>query len=225
MNSRFGGLPVRLRRLEIGAFAFCMLAGVASAASFSFSGTFTQDDQRQLFLFTAPSSDVVMRTWSYAGGNDAAGDAIAPGGFNPVLSLFDATGGLTASSALVDSNDDGTGVVAADPATLNAYDSLLELTTLLAGHTYALVLTENDNFANGLTYGDGFSEDGNGNFTAANGCGGNPFCEGPGAQRNGSWAVDITGVGSAQATGVPEPAAFLLGSLGLCAFVLARRRG
>jgi len=94
---------VRLSRLEIGAFVFCMLAGVASASSFSFSGTFTQDDQRQLFLFTAPSSDVLLRTWSYAGGTDAAGGIVAPGGFDPALALFDATGGFTTSSLLVDS--------------------------------------------------------------------------------------------------------------------------
>lgn len=214
---------MRLSRLEIGAFVFCMLAGVASASSFSFSGTFTQDDQRQLFLFTAPSSDVLLRTWSYAGGTDAAGGIVAPGGFDPALALFDATGGFTTSSLLVDSNDDGAGV-AVDPVTGNAYDSLLELFGLDPGHTYALVLTQSNNFANGPTYGDGFLQDGTGNFTAAN-CGGTtPFCESLGVYRNGSWEVDIVGVGTAAETGVPEPAAFLLGSLGLCAFVLVRRR-
>jgi len=30
-----------------------------------------------------------MQTWSFAGGTDAAGEAIASGGFEPVLSLFD----------------------------------------------------------------------------------------------------------------------------------------
>ena len=218
---------MRLSRMEIGAFVFCMLAGVASADSFSFSGTFTQDDQQQLFLFTAPSSNVALRTWSYGGGLDALGNIIVPGGFDPVLTLFDATGGLNASSALVNSNDDGAGV-AVDPVTGNAFDSLLELTALDPGHTYALVLTQAGNLANGLTYGDGFTQAGQGNFTgSANGCGGTaPFCESLGpVYRNGSWEVDIVGVGTAaEITGVPEPAAFLLGSLGLCAFVLARRR-
>lgn len=217
---------MRSCRLGIGFVVVCLLAGVASANSFSFNGSFIQDDQLQVFLFTAPSSSVLLRTWSYAGGVNAAGATIPAGGFDPVLSLFDATGGLSASSAFIDTNNDGAGV-AIDPATGNAYDSLLLLSTLSASHTYALVLSQSGNFAAGPTYGDGFIQAGQGNFTgSANGCGGTaPFCESLGIYRNGMWAVDIVGVGAASEPGsVPEPGTILSGLIGIGALALMRRR-
>src|SRR5271167_5225019 len=85
----------------------CLAGSIAQGSSFSFTGTFTQDDQLELFQFTAPSASVTLRTWSYAGGTNAAGNVIAAGGFDTVLSLFDATGGLMASSPLIANNDDG----------------------------------------------------------------------------------------------------------------------
>ncbi len=91
-----------------------LLAGDASAANFSFTGTFSQDDQLELFQFTAPSALVTLETWSYAGGTNANGAVIPAGGFDPHISLFDATGGFGASSLLVASNNDGAGV-ATDP--------------------------------------------------------------------------------------------------------------
>src|SRR5271166_7001129 len=115
------------------AVLFCLTGSIAHGSSFfSFTGTFTQDDQLELFQFTAPSASVTLRTWSYAGGTNAAGHLISPGGFDPVLSLFDATGGLMSSSPLTASNDDGAGV-GTDLSTGNAFDSLLLLTTLTTG--------------------------------------------------------------------------------------------
>jgi len=155
---------MRMRGLSI-TLALCLSVSIAQAFSnFSFTGTFSEDDQLELLQFTVPStSAVTLRTWSYAGGTNAAGTVIASGGFDTVLSLFNATGGLTNSSLLVGSNDDGAGV-ATDPSTGNAFDALLSLPSLGAG-TYVLVLSESDNLANGPTYGDGFSQTGNGDFT------------------------------------------------------------
>jgi len=207
----------------------CCLAGsMAQGSSFSFAGTFTQDDQLELFQFTAPSTSVTLQTWGYAGGTNAASSVIPAGGFDPVLSLFNATGGLTASSPLIATNDDGTGV-AVDPLTGNAFDSLLVLTTLIAGDTYVLVLSQSDNLAFGPTYGDGFSQTGNGNFTAGEfGCGGTaPFCDSSAAQRNGNWAVDIVGVGAASDTtngNAPEPGSLLLFAAGLSGLAWGLRR-
>src|SRR5262245_47769873 len=92
---------------------------VAQADNFSFTGSFTQDDNVQLFNFTVGAlSTVTLRTWSYAGGNNSAGNAISRGGFDPILALFNATTG-----ALIGQNDDGSGV----PTDITgvAYDTLL----------------------------------------------------------------------------------------------------
>src|SRR5260370_3919029 len=222
---------MRLSRFGIVTLAFCLSIGVAAAGNFSFTGIFTQDDQLELFQFTAPSASLVVRTWGYAGGTNANGQLILPGGFDPILSVFDATGGLLPGSLLVGSNNDGAGV-ATDSTTGNAFDSLLALTALNPGGTYVLVLSQNDNSASGPTYGDGFTRTGAGNFTAgAFGCGGTaPFCDASPAQRNGSWAVDITNVRSAAditnngGGAVPEPGSMRLFCTGLASVALLRRR-
>jgi len=75
--------------------ASLMLSGAAGAVptDFSFTGEFVHDDDVQAFGFTvgAPSS-VTLRAWSHAGGVNAAGAAIAAGGFDTILPLFDNTG-------------------------------------------------------------------------------------------------------------------------------------
>ncbi len=220
---------MRLRVFRLAVASGCLLATAASAANISFTGVFSGDDQLEVFLFTAPTAGFTARTWSYAGGTNAANQPISAGGFDPVLSLFNATGGLVAGSLLVAANDDGAGV-ATDPSTGNAFDSLLAISTLSPGNTYPLVLSESDNLAFGPTYGDGFSQTGNGNFTPGEfGCGGTaPFCDAGVDQRNGTWAVDIDGVGSAQditAGGTtPEPGPALLLSAGLAGLAVLRRR-
>jgi hypothetical protein len=219
---------MRLSRLGIVTLAFCLSIGMASAGNISFTGTFTQDDQLELFQFTASSATVVIQTWGYAGGTNANGQGILAGGFDPFLSLFDANGGLLPSSALIGSNNDGAGV-AADPTTESPFDSLLAMNNLLPGGTYVVVLSQNGNLPGG-TYGDGFGQSGMGNFTAGEfGCSGpDPFCDPNGAQRNGSWAVDILGVDSAaDITGgsAPEPASMLLLGAGLAGIALLGRHG
>lgn len=167
----------------------------AQAANVSFSGNLAGDNAVQLFTFTlAANSNVAVRTWSYAGGTNAAGTLIGAGGFDTVVSLFS---GLGNAALLIGANDDGIGV-AIDPTTGDAFDSLLDLSPLLAG-TYTLALTQVANFANGPTLGDGFLGFGSAGFGG----------------RSSAWALDIVGVSSAAV--IPEPATLALAMLGLAA--------
>jgi hypothetical protein len=191
----------RFFRAAIAAAILATSSVSALAANFSFSGNLAGDNDVQLFSFTlAAPSDVTLRTWSYAGGTNAAGDLIAAGGFDPIVSLFDGAG---SPAILIDANDDGFGVPV-DPGTGNAYDSLLERFMLLAG-TYTVALSQSNNFANGPTLGDGFLGAGNSNFDG----------------RTSAWALDILGADSA---GLPLPGTLALTMLGLAAAGVTRRR-
>ncbi|WP_284620180.1 DVUA0089 family protein [Aquabacterium humicola] len=167
----------------------------AWAANVSFTGALAGDNDVQYFSFTlAATADVTLRTWSYAGGVNAAGDAIAAGGFDPVISLFLGSGG---GAVLLTSDDDGIGV-ATDPATGAARDALLALTGLPGG-IYTVALSQFANFATGPSLGDGFLGAGNTGFDG----------------RSAAWALDILGVDAASS--VPEPRSLALALLALAA--------
>ncbi|MBV9223639.1 MAG: DVUA0089 family protein, partial [Acidobacteriaceae bacterium] len=143
------------------------------------------------------------------------------GGFDTILTLFSASGGLLTE------NDDGTGV-ATDPTAGLARDA--RITANLAAGSYLLALTQYDNFARG-NLADGFVEAGHPNFTAApsfatgGACPGNLFRDISGTAgrcRNGNWTVDFTNVASV--TAVPEPSALLLAGLGLAFLLVSRCR-
>lgn len=195
----------RLLKTALAATVLAALGASAKAADVSFTGQLANDNAVQLFSFTlAADADVTLRTWSYAGGVNAAGNAIGAGGFDAIVSLFS---GLGAGAILIGANDDGLGV-AIDPVTGFAYDSLLEFTALVAG-SYTVALAEFDNFANGPTLGDGFPGS---NVSGFDG-------------RSAAWALDILGVDSANA--IPEPASIALALFGLAALgagVGGRRR-
>jgi hypothetical protein len=183
------------RFLKTALAAAALMAGAASAnaGAVSFNGNLAGDNSVALFSFTiAADSDVSLRTWSYAGGLNAAGNAIGAGGFDAVLALYFGAGD---SALLIGGNDDGSGV-AVDPLTTWALDSLLDLPSLLAG-TYTVALTSAANFANGPTLGDGFLGAGDAGFGG----------------RSSAWALDISGVDSA--TALPEPSSLALALLGL----------
>jgi hypothetical protein len=176
----------------------------ASAANFSFTGTFNQDDDVQLFRFAVggPSfTTVTLQTLSYDGGVNAAGAIIAGGGFDPVISLFDAAG------TLLDENDDGIGP-----------DPFLEIA--LAAGNYLAALTETPNFAVGPNLSDGFQLAGTGNFTAPGG-----FVDVFGNQRDGHWALDILNVASAAVgiAAVPAPGTLWLIGAALLGFAAVSR--
>lgn len=205
----------KLLRALASAAMVLVFAGEASALSFSFTGTFAGDDDVDLFLFTldAPAT-VTAITYSYAGGTQANGNAVPAGGFDPMLTLFDATGLKLAD------NDDG---IAApfDPNTGDAFDA--ELSAALPVGAYLLALTQYDNFSLG-DLADGFAESGHPFFTALYGCSNGQFCDNSGDDpfdnRTSAWALDLLNVTSA----VPEPVTGALFGLGLGSLGAWRRR-
>lgn len=183
----------RFMTVAVAAAVLTLASVPARAANVSFTGSFSGVNDVQLFTFTlAANSNVTLRTWSYAGGVNAAGNTIARGGFDPVLALF---AGLGPGAILIGGNDDGLGV-ATDPTTGLALDSFATFMPLLAG-TYTLALSEVANFANGPTLGDGFLGFGNPGFDG----------------RSSRFAVDLLGVTGA--TLIPVPSTLALSLLGL----------
>jgi hypothetical protein len=201
-------------------FILALTAASTFAGSFSFTGTFTQDDDLQSFFFSISSNTTItLRTYGYAGGTNFAGTNIARGGFDPILSLFDNAGNLINVN-----NDGGCGVVNQDSVTGACWDSYIS-TSLPAG-LYRAVLSQSDNSANGPTLADGFQRAGQGNFTGPAFIGSEgSFIDANPSQRNGNWAVDLLNVDRAAVsplTDVPEPSTWLLVSSSL-AFVAAKR--
>lgn len=210
--------------------AVCALLGgiPASASTFSFVGVLGTDDQVQLFQFVAGATSAVIQTWSYAGGTNAAGSVIPKGGFDPYVALFGPDVMLQASTPLLAQNNDGTGV-ATDPDTGAAFDSLIDTAMvpldLVAGQTYFVALTQNDNTAIGPNFGSGFLEAGNPTFTSMFGCSNGQFCDVTATNRTAGWALDIAGVISAQmGSSVPEPGTALMLGAALAGLLGIRRR-
>ena len=165
------------------------ISGTANAADFSLRGTFDQDADVELFEFSVNrQSTVILRTFSYGGGEQADGTTILPGGFDPVLTLFDGHG-----NKLFLNDDDTTGTVARDEDANQAYDSLLEVD--LAAGDYTLALTQYANFSVGDNLSDGFSRTGNFTGDLFSRCEPDSvFCDFAGNVRTNAWAFDAIGV-------------------------------
>lgn len=200
---------------KIAALAVLSLSTVsAHAANFSFAGEFQYDNDVQLFSFTVGSaSEVSLRSWSYAGGVNAAGQTISRGGFDPILTLFDANG-----VRIGQQDDGGCSLVAADSVTRQCFDTFF--TVALAAGSYTASIQQFDNFSRGSLEA-GFIYDGVENRQFRNG-----FVDIQNDKRNGSWAFDVLNVNEAALppSDVPEPTSIALLSAALFGMAAVRRR-
>jgi hypothetical protein len=186
---RCRGKPLPGLAFLIGA---CLLAGLGSkadAASLSFSGSFKNDNDVELLNFVVgASSNLIIRSYGYAGGTNAAGTTFSAGGFDPIITLFDGSNSLIAQN-----DDDGTGTVGVDPITGKHYDSYIQAS--VGPGSYTVALTQYDNFAAGSALLDGFLAS-SPTFTSAFHCSNGMFCDYTGANRTGQWAFDILNINS-----------------------------
>lgn len=186
------------------AITAALLSTGASAANFAITGVLLADNGRASTTFNVEvPSTVTLRTFGYAGGRNTYGRMIARGGFDPVLSVYDAAGNA------IDFNDDGVGV-AIDPTTGAGGDSLLSL--MLGVGVYKVFVTQYNNFGP-LVLPGAFAFDGQPNFRDG-------FVDFYGSQRSNAFALDILNVAS-----VPEAGstALMLAGLGLLGFAARRR--
>ena len=203
----------------------------AAALNFSFEDSFSKDDDVALLSFSADGVSMVrVISYGYGGGTLSNGNVVNPGGFDPIITLFDA-GGLK----VVD-NDDASSSgcsVGTDPVTGFSFDACIDKT--LAAGTYTVALTQYKNFALGPNLLNGFERDGEPSFTAGlsgGGCTNGQFCDvsghPTGNNRTSNWALDISNVTLAAVgpvvSSVPEPMSYMLLSLGLAGLGLNQLR-
>ena len=175
-------------------------AAPASATDFSYTGTLSDPNAVLMFNFTVGSpSTITLRSYSYAGGTNAAGTLISGGGFDPILTLFDSTG------LEINHNDDGGSAHVPCDGT-RCYDVYLQ--QLLSPGTYTVSIQAYSNFAIGPNLSNGFENDGSFNG------------------RTSFYAFDILNVDQAiQVAGaVPEPSTWAMMLFGFGAAGVALRR-
>lgn len=193
--------------------ALCAYVSPASATNMSYTGQFANDNSVQLITFTVGAlSTVGLRTWSYAGGVNAAGQAIARGGFDPIVALFNSAGVL-----IGEQDDAGCSKVSADAVTRQCWDINFNIELVAGTYTASIQQWNNFNVSGNLADGFYYQDAQYQNFR-------NGSIDEMDVRRNGLWALDILNVNPAPQAQVqvPEPAS--LGLLGAAPFGMAALR-
>ena len=209
------------RNLATAIFLCCSFNTQASVISLQ--GNFASDDEVRFFVFSLASDHLFSaRTWSFGGGVNGAGDAIAGGGFAPILSLFSGIG----NEDLLQIAQAGAGGSCPSGANVDAVSGYcfdVGVSALLSAGDYVLALSQDNNTPFGPYLTDGFLQAGRGNFTGPDYLGTNGQCVlVDGSQRTCNWAVDLV-LPDAIVT-VPVPGTLALLALGLFGIAGFKRR-
>jgi hypothetical protein len=190
------------------------------AGTISYTGALTSpEDSFQIALTIPTSGTVILQTWGFGGGTNAAGTPIPAGGFDPLVAVFDSTGLLVEGTSDALTNY-GTfmgcppaGTVVIGNIAGNCGD--ITMTLNLAAGSYTILLADavyipNAIFDNG-TLSEGFTDLTGGSFPLqtcfdANNCNNDTA----------NWALDVTAP-------VPEPAAVAITAMGLLLLAVRSR--
>ena len=143
-----GGITVGDQGLIIGQIS-SSTSPTTGGTVFTFSGMLMEANDVLFFDFSVDESSLItLRTYSYAGGTAGDGTVVPAGGFDPILSLFDAVTGTR-----IGQNDDGGSNVPADPQTGLRYDTFFQ--EMVSPGEYTVAVSAFSNFA-GATLEDPF---------------------------------------------------------------------
>jgi hypothetical protein len=188
-----------LRSLQLAAALAVVLAASASASTITYSGNFVEDDSLAYFRYSTHSvSQVFVYTTSYA-------DPLH--GFVPELFLFDPSG------VEVKRNDGYSNIPSGDAA--------LDYVSIFPDQFYTIVLSQHDNEPIGLLT-DGFTRDGQPDFTTDISGFPGPFRDPGGDQLTGFWSVTFFSADPTLEV-VPEPGTVWLGVAGVLLVVCRAR--
>jgi hypothetical protein len=205
-----------LNRFFILGIATLTFAGLGTASSLSFTGTFALDNDVQLFTFDMTvAGTVTFQTFGYGGGTNALGQVIAAGGFEPVLGVFDSLG-VAQTGPLQPGPNPTCSPRNPDPARANFCQDVYAQLVLPVG-SYIVSLSQYPNVPLGNLSAGFFYVDSNPNPNFNGG-----FTGSFGFPGNGNWALDISGVNNGS-VGAPEPGSILLAG-GALLIVIGRAR-
>jgi hypothetical protein len=214
-----------LKRLN---FFFWFAQLTASGTGLYYAGTLaTPESVFEATFVVSASETITFQTWGFGGGTNSAGNTISPGGFDPLISLFN--GPVPTATMYVDglgnpladadnlSNPPWSYVGNCPPAGTVAIgtdqdcgDDFMQV--LLAAGVYTLVLTDANYIPNAIydngALSEGFVDFTNGVFQTCDPV--SNVCITP----NGNYAVDILSANGGLMA-VPEPGSLALFSLGL----------
>jgi len=206
----------------LGLIVALLAAGTAAhATDFDFAGSFEFDNDVALVGFTVGApSNVTVFTSSWIAGEPPPGADLY--GFDPIVSVWASDGGLLASW------DDGFAAGTASsngvPYDYGVWDAYFNV--LLAAGEYSVTVTQFNNYPVRPNLSDGFTQDGNPDFTFTHGWGTQDHFNGtwdiPNDPRSSRWELHVLNVSPAQT--VPEPSTWLVLGVGGVAITRLRHR-